>query len=269
VASTTSDAERKKAVAQVFDRAAESYDTVAGSYFSFFGPRIAAAATIAPGSAVLDVACGKGAVLLPAAQDAGIAIGADISLEMTRSARSRAEELGLGNVHVIVMDGDRLALPDASMDVLTCAFSLHFFADPVELVRGFGRVLKPGGTITLSEWGTEDERWEWEADLIGALPARGVTTSAFGDAGDLESVMLEAGFVDVATTVEELDVHLSDEEEWWAWKWSYSFRYVLEQLDEPTLERFKSEAFERARAMDDGHGLPLTLQALIATGRKR
>ncbi|MGH2805856.1 MAG: class I SAM-dependent methyltransferase [Actinomycetota bacterium] len=263
------DTERKRTVAEVFDRAAPTYDSVAGSYFSYFGPRIAAAAAIPPGSTVLDVACGKGAVLLPAAENgAAIALGTDISLEMVRSARSRAEERGVDNVCTVVMDGDRLALPSGSVDVLTCAFSLHFFADIPALLSEFTRVLRSGGTIALSEWGAEDERWQWESDLIGALPGRGVTTASFQGAGDLESLSVQTGVIDVRTAVEELDVYLSSEEEWWTWKWSYSFRYVLEQLDAPTLERFKKEAFARAREMDDGDGLPLTLQAFIATGRK-
>jgi SAM-dependent methyltransferase len=208
-------------------------------------------------------------VLIPAAETgAGLSIGTDISLEMVRSARVRAEDRGLDNVAVVVMDGDHLALPPGSVDAVTCAFSLHFFADLPALLSEFARVLRPGGTMTLSEWGAEDERWAWESDLIGELPARGVTTASFEGAGELEELLVGAGMADIRTTTEELDVHLSNEEEWWTWKWSYSFRYVLEQLDAKTLEDFKMDAFRRAREMHDGDGLPLTLQALIATGRK-
>jgi ubiquinone/menaquinone biosynthesis C-methylase UbiE len=263
----TTEAKRKRAVAEVFDRAAESYDTVAGSYFSFFGPRIAAAAEIPPGSTLLDVACGKGAVLIPAAHKAGLAIGVDISLEMVRAARARADEDGLENVHVVVTDGDRLPFPDACVDVLTCAFSLHFFADPSGFVAECARVLKPGGRIAFSEWGADDERWGWESELIGALPGKGVTTASFEDGRALESLLASSGLTDLHSIVERFDVHLADEEEWWAWKWSYSFRYVLEQLDDETHDRFKTQAFEKAAAMNDGDGIPLTLEALIAVGR--
>jgi ubiquinone/menaquinone biosynthesis C-methylase UbiE len=263
----TSETERKRAVAEVFDRAAGSYDTVAGSYFSFFGPLIAAAADIAPESTVLDVACGKGAVLIPAAQRASEAIGVDISIEMARAARSHAEENRLENVLVAVMDGDGLALPDACVDVVTCAFSLHFFADPSAFVAECLRVLKPGGTIAFSEWGREDERWGWESELIATLPGQGVTTSSFEDASALESLLTEAGVLGVRTKLERFDVDLADEDEWWAWKWSYSFRYVLEQLDDATRDRFKVQAFDRAGAMKGDDGIPLTLEALIAVGR--
>ena len=46
-----------------------------------------------------------------------------------------------------------------------------------------------------------------------------------------------AGFDDVIVRTEQHEVHLADADEWWAWKWSYSLRGILEQLPEPRLER--------------------------------
>ncbi len=263
----TNDAQRKRLIAAAFDRAADTYDSVAGSYFSYFGPRSVARANIPNGGVVLDVACGKGAALIPAAQlGVATAVGVDISLEMARSARARAAERDLGNVCVAVMDGDGLALRDDCVDAAICGFSMHFFADPVSVVSEFARVVRPGGTVVLSEWGREDDRWSWESDLIRKLGVHGVTTGSF-DQEDMASVLAKVGLRDVRIEEEELDVLLADENEWWTWKWSYSFRHVLEQLEEATLQRFKDEAFSRLRDMRVGAGLPLTLSAIFAAGR--
>ena len=65
------DSAQKEWLAGVFDRAAPSYDRIGDAYHDHFGARLAETAGIHPGARVLDVACGRGAVLLPAAARAG------------------------------------------------------------------------------------------------------------------------------------------------------------------------------------------------------
>jgi SAM-dependent methyltransferase len=55
----------------VFDEAAADYDQLGVEFFTPMGAAPAAAAGIAPGDHVLDVGCGRGAVLFPAAEAAG------------------------------------------------------------------------------------------------------------------------------------------------------------------------------------------------------
>lgn len=65
------DIDGKAWVARVFDRAAPTYDAVAGAYHDYFGSRLVALAGLRAGDAVLDVGRGRGAVLLPAATKVG------------------------------------------------------------------------------------------------------------------------------------------------------------------------------------------------------
>ncbi|MGH2729217.1 MAG: class I SAM-dependent methyltransferase [Actinomycetota bacterium] len=261
----------KRLVSGVFDRAAPSYDSVAGSYFSVLGPRLIDKASIRETATVVDIACGKGATLVNAAERVGpeaTLIGVDISLEMVRHARSRATSGEFTNISVAVMDAEQLALRDARADALICGFSLHFFPDPLQAVREFVRIVVPDGTVAISEWGPTDERWSWEDDLVRALPVEGVSSGSFETPAALESLLSSAGLRDIDVETESLTVRLADEDEWWTWKWSYSFRHMLEQLDVDARDRFKAEALERLRGMRDEDGIPLTLHALMAVARK-
>lgn len=75
----------------VFDRAASSYDEVAGAYHDHFGARLVDVVGVGPGDVVLDVGCGRGAILMPAAARVGPGggvVGVDLSPEMVGLAPS-------------------------------------------------------------------------------------------------------------------------------------------------------------------------------------
>ena len=64
---------------------ADIWSTLAGTsdgdgtdYWGYFGLRLVEHAAIRPGTSVLDVGCGTGSSLFPAAERAGHAIGLDI-----------------------------------------------------------------------------------------------------------------------------------------------------------------------------------------------
>jgi ubiquinone/menaquinone biosynthesis C-methylase UbiE len=265
------DLDAKAWLAGVFDRAAPTYDEVAGAYHDHFGARLVELAGVGPGDAVLDVGCGRGAVLIPAAVHvgpSGRAVGVDISPEMVRLARSRVESATL-DAELYVMDGERLEVPDGSFSVVLCGFGIFFMPHPDEAVTGFHRALAPGGTVAISTWGAEDGRWSWEDDLFAdVVVARRAVQQPFDRADHLGSLLLDAGFDDVEVRAEHHDVRLADADEWWAWKWSYSLRGVLEQLAPERLDRVRREASQQIASMTTDDGIPLRLEALIAVGHR-
>ena len=259
-------------VAGVFDRAASTYDESAGAYHDVFGIRLVEAVGVMPGDAVLDVGCGRGAILVPAAERAGpngSVVAIDLSPEMVRLARQRAVEAAI-DARIEVMDAEQIDMPDGSFTVLLCGFGVFFLPNPERAMTGFHRVLAPGGRIGVSTWGAEDERWSWEDDLFADIAVeRRAVRRPFDRPDELEGLLIDAGFLDVAVHSVDHEVGLAGADEWWAWKWSYSLRGVLEQLSSSRQQQLFEQASERIAAMPtDATGrLPLRLEALFATGR--
>jgi hypothetical protein len=146
---------------------------------------------------------------------------------------------------------------------------VFFLPDPEVAAAEWRRVLTGGGTVAVSSWGREDPRWAWEDDLLdGVEVERRAMVRPFDDEPSLVELLTGAGFADVAVTEEVYEVHLADADEWWAWKWSFSFRGILEQLPEARLDAMRAEAADHLDALRTPEGLPLELVALVATGRR-
>jgi ubiquinone/menaquinone biosynthesis C-methylase UbiE len=265
---------QKRWLAGVFDRAAPTYDRVGDSYHDRFGARLVTAAGVGVGDRVLDVACGRGAVLLPAAEavgDAGSVVGVDLSPVMVLEARSATDAAGLdARVDVREMDAERLEFAPGSFDIVLCSFGLVFFPRPAQAVEEFVRVVVPGGLVGVSSWGEEDERWAWDDTLLAGLDVRRRAVAfPFEQPAEIADLLIAAGLADVHTHLEHDDIVFASEDAWWEWKWSYSIRGVLEQVDDATRESYRLAAFEAMQPLRQSDGFPMRLTAIFAFGHKR
>ncbi|MFZ3014939.1 MAG: class I SAM-dependent methyltransferase [Nitrospira sp.] len=106
---------------------------------------------IAPGSQLLDVACGSGQLALMAAKDGMEVTGVDIAGNLVERARARAQAEGL---KVLFQEADAEALPfdDASFDVVVSLIGAMFAPRPELVARELLRVCIPGGTIAMANW---------------------------------------------------------------------------------------------------------------------
>ncbi len=112
---------------------------------------------------VLDVGCGRGAVLLAAAERVprGKAIGIDIWSRRDQSGnaeavtRRNAELEGVSEqVELVSCDMRTLALPDASVDVVVSSLAIHNIPAAAERAKALAeimRVLKPGGRFVIAD----------------------------------------------------------------------------------------------------------------------
>jgi SAM-dependent methyltransferase len=260
------DPEQKAWLAGVFDRAAPAYDRVGVAYHEHFGRRLVELASLPADAALLDVGCGRGAVLLAAARRAGTLTGVDVSAGMLDHARAELRAAGVDGVRLEVMDAERLAFADGTFDALTAAFLLFFLPDPERAAAEFRRVLRPGGRVTVATWGDDDPRWAWEDDLMADLRVdRRAIQRPFGDPAEVHDLFVGAGFTDVTTHREELEIRFADADQWWEWHWSFSLRGVLEQLDDAAVESLRARATARFREAAPAGDHPMLLTAWVVT----
>jgi ubiquinone/menaquinone biosynthesis C-methylase UbiE len=262
----------KKDILQgVFTRSASSYERI--RYFPIFGEWLVEIAQIPEGAKVLDVACGRGAVLFPAAERVGTSghvIGIDLAEGMAHETEAEIQRRGLTQAEACQMDAEHLTFPDSTFDFVLCGFSLQFFPHLEQALSEFKRVLKPDGHIAVTTWGgDDDERWNWYDDLreaYGAVVKLG--SQSLDKPEEIQRWFSQAGFVDIQISTKELDMVFLDENEWWNMEWSISGRAGLEKLSLEDLERFKAEAFEKVQTQKQADGFHYRLEAFCTTARK-
>ena len=136
----------------------------------------------ADASRVLDVACGTAAVAIELARAAPsrTVVGVDQSVEMLAAGRARVAHRGLDG-RVELREGRAEALPfaDAAFDALTFTYLLRYVDEPGATMRELARVVRPGGTVAMLEFGLPRGVWRplWELYVRVGLPAAGAVVS--------------------------------------------------------------------------------------------
>jgi SAM-dependent methyltransferase len=152
-----------------------------------------------PGTRLLEVGCGVGAVLAVLGQEfPGVRLtGVDIEPKQLAFA---GEHLARAGVEATLLEADALALPfdDESFDHVWMMWFLEHVADPQAVLREASRTLVPGGAITAIEVDYATCRAEPSTPAIEALlraMVRGMAASGWSDAGTrLPGWLREAGF---------------------------------------------------------------------------
>lgn len=262
---------RKAQLAEIFDRSASDYADI--GYFPIHAARLLETARPAPGARLLDVACGRGAVLFPAARrvgPAGEAVGIDLSPAMIRETEAERARRGLANVRLVAMDAEALDFPDASFDVVTCAFALFFFPRLEVALAEIRRVLRPGGRLVASTWGDDDPAWEWYNALRSRFGAVvGLKVRALDRLADLEGTLRAAGFADVAGFTARVDYVYPNAAAFWQMAWSTSGRAGLEKLEPIRLAELRDEILRGLASRRREDGLHELQEVHFASGSRR
>jgi demethylmenaquinone methyltransferase / 2-methoxy-6-polyprenyl-1,4-benzoquinol methylase len=130
---------------------------------------------VGPGDTVLDVACGTAAVTLELVRQKGCSVvGVDQSPEMLAEARQR---VGLERrVRLVEASAEELPFEDASFDGLTAAYLLRYLNDLPAGLRELARVVRPGATAALLDFGVPPgpvPRAAWDLWVDLGLPLAG------------------------------------------------------------------------------------------------
>jgi len=249
--------DQRARVAAVFDRAAETYDRVGVDLFQPIAARLVAALAPQVGERVLDMGCGRGAVLLPLAAavgPTGHATGLDLAPQMVAATADEAARAGL-SVDVVVGDAQEPDLPKQSFDALASSLVLFFLPDPAAALRAWRELLVDGGRIAVSTFGSYSEAWEPVDAVFGPYLPPGMrdarTTGKEGpfasDAG-VERLLSDAGFTDVRTVGGSVPVRFDDADHWHRWTMSTGQRFMWGLV--PDAERAAVRARASAAALD-------------------
>lgn len=140
---------------------------------------------VAPGSLLVDVACGTGGPGLWAARQTGAAlIGVDPAEAGLAAARRRARSVGLDH-RAAFRHGtfERTSLADATADTVVTIEAFQYAPDKPAALAELFRVLKPGGRLAIV-------CFEVDPASVADLPVLGVNPVA-----DYQPLLTEAGFV--------------------------------------------------------------------------
>jgi 2-polyprenyl-3-methyl-5-hydroxy-6-metoxy-1,4-benzoquinol methylase len=105
------------------------------------------------GRRMLDVACGAGGPALRIAAMTGCSIvGVDVHEQAVATARSLAEQRGLGAADFQQADAQMpLSFQARSFDAITCIDAINHLADRSRVIADWTRLLKPGGRLLFTD----------------------------------------------------------------------------------------------------------------------
>jgi SAM-dependent methyltransferase len=232
------EAERSRAT---FNAAADHYDDQQLSFHVRFGRRSVEHAQLRRGDHVLDVACGSGSSLLPAAEQVGPdgrVLGVDVSDRLLALARAKAERAGLDNVELRVGDMRELDLRARSFDAVLLVFGVFMVPDMRGLIRSLWELVKPAGRLVITVWarGLLEPAYSAFFDAVGAQQPDLVPLDPgwlhVADPSDLRAALTGGGVPDeTIEIISEPGMHdLGDAEEFWTIVQGSGMRGTLDRL---------------------------------------
>lgn len=148
-----------KAIAEAtYDAASDRFDSPQLAFWDRTGRATVSRLAVRRGESVLDLGCGTGASVIPAAEavgPTGRVVGIDISEAMLTAARAKAAMRGLLQTEFYKRDMCATGYDDGEFDVVISVFSIFFVPDMAGLAAEFWRMVRPGGRLAVITWGPD------------------------------------------------------------------------------------------------------------------
>jgi ubiquinone/menaquinone biosynthesis C-methylase UbiE len=240
----------------VFHRVADTYDAVGVTWFGPIAEHLVAELDVRPGERVLDVGCGRGAVLTRVAEATGPqghAVGIDLAPRMVElTARDLAE---LSHVDVRLGDASAPDLPPASFDVVASSLVIFFLPDPAAALAAWRELLVPGGRVGISTFSRQDPRWRAVNDLFFRFLPQAVRdrrtsrfAGPFGSDEAVEGLLRSAGLDDVRTVSHTVDATFRDGDHFVEFSQSHGQREMWDHVPADRLDEVREEVAAAAAA---------------------
>lgn len=166
--------------------------TVGGARTSFGCGDPLAMLGLAPGQNVLDLGSGPGLDAIEAARrvlPGGSVIGVEMTGPMIAAAERNAKALGVDNVEFRAGDAEHLPVADATIDHVISNCVVNLVPDKKKVFSEIYRVLKPGGSFSITDLVSENLPPEILASAaslcacIGGAPSEKAYLEAISSAG--------------------------------------------------------------------------------------
>ena len=173
---------------------------------------------LAPGLTLLDVGCGPGTITADFAERGLEVIGIDAAADVVEKARKLGVDARVGDAYA-------LEFPDDTFDLVHAHQTLQHVARPIDALREFRRVVKPGGVVAVRDvdYAGTVLYPETEGLALWAALYQQVHRSNGGepDAGRrLKAWARAAGFDDVTATTSVWNFSTDDDRAWWGGMWA-------------------------------------------------
>src|SRR3954451_2404332 len=272
---SNSEAERLR----VFER--QGHDALATSYQAFFSAVTAMATNPIldavrsdPGTRLLDVATGPGALAAEAAHRGARSVGVDLSPRMIELAQRLYPTIENREADV-----EDLPFPDHRFDAVVCAFGLGHFPRPELAIAECVRTLSPGGRLAFSWW-DDPSRQRIQGIFRDAIAEIGVSAAPdvpqghnvfrFSNSGEFLRLLGGTGLTEVKVTEHAATYFIPDTETLWRGGLGSLVLTgaVIRKQDQATQDLIRA-AFERCASVyrsADGLNLPIAFK--IGSGRR-
>ena len=251
--------DRKLAVRSLFDELSATYDSFGVDFFGRIARGLVGRAGLRPGSSVLDVGCGAGAALIPAAGavgPAGRVLGIDLASGMVERARRAVRELGLENVHVQVGDAEAPPGDASSVDAIVSSLVLFFLPDIDRALDAFADRLVAGGTLAFSTFVGEDDWAHIDAILetFDPAPRRGHEEAWYERPSGIRGILDRHGYRTVSIEDVTHEVEFPDVATFHEWMWSTGCRADWQAIPLEQRTAARAAVDDHLRSIRERHG---------------
>jgi ubiquinone/menaquinone biosynthesis C-methylase UbiE len=235
-------------VASFWDELSDTYDPEGVEFFRPVARRLVELSEITAGARVLDVGCGRGAVVLAAAAAVGAGgsvLAIDISERMVAQTQALLRERGLAQADVVVGDAQAPPVAPGSLDAVLSSMVIFLVPDPVAALRASAMALRPGGRLAFSTFGSGDV---WER-IEGAVRAFVPTVQPrdreqpwFATPPGIETLVAANGFANVEIRDEIQPVAFASTDAWYEWTLTTPFRRLWRTVPEADRDEARAAA---------------------------
>lgn len=221
---------------------------------------------VGPGMRILDLATGRGEPAIPAAHrvgPSGFVLGIDVSASMLAMARQRADQEGLTNLDLRVMNAASLEeFPKAHFHSTLVRWGLMYMDSPIAALAGARRAMLPEGVLVAAVLAEPERCSYYDLPRRVLEKFRPLPPISPASPGPFRYAALERLRQDLERAgltiehVEEVVVSVMEAKtasEVIAWVRAFGLTRLLNELPEPAQQSWEDEFAREAEALrDDG-----------------